>query len=221
MTVAQLTCRHCSAAIEQTDRFCWDCGIRVEQGSRRLVSPLLEDRRKDAETNPLMKAEIVLTCALTAFLVSAIVWANTSMQQSRSNNAQAQGPAVVAPQPGFESEFDRLMHQAKTTAKSPKTTLVPEIANPIRVKKETVTEPIKETVADPIQETSFKQDTIKPIEPKTVPISGSRTKASANVAEYNRLLAAYFSNKNTATADGAAAEPPTFQEWLKSGKPNF
>lgn len=71
--------------------------------------------------------------------------------------------------------------------------------------------------------------------PKTQ-IAPKSVKNAPEVAEYNRLLASYFARKNESSGGGAtaggeagtaasginiSAEPPSFEEWLGAGKPEF
>lgn len=269
MTVAQLTCRHCSAQIEQEDRFCWDCGVRLT--SSRLTSPLLERHRIQGSTgNPLIRAELILMLAMGAFVVSAVAW-TTRIDIAKMLNQPAifkekkNVPAVAKVLPSnalamisethAQTEIDRLLHQAKHLSHAAPKTAVIAVVTPspavVAVGSSTRREGLSPSptvlpVSLPIRNSpvsnSPEREGSSPLPTAAVsPVSTSQPTSAKqltkhqrevdNVAEYNSKLAAYFSRKRDATAGGAidgvafsaepVPEPPTYQEWISAGKPQF
>jgi hypothetical protein len=187
--------------------------------------------------NPWLKPEIVLLCAVGTFGISAIIWAVTTPHDKPVAKQQvvARPATTLAPSP--VSEMDRLFSQAGSMPVVPVRTRVsasvpakqaivtpapvevvkpkkePVVAKPVTVEETPTKESPKEVVKEPVVEE-------KPVEPKH--------DTAADVAEYNRLLLQHMEKAKSAapdTVDGASqstpVEPPTFEEWLKSGKQTF
>lgn len=238
MTVAQVTCTHCSAVIEQADRFCRECGSRQVQLSKRFSTVLLDDRRKqDAPMNPLIKAELVLLCALCTFVVSAVIWCVKVPQKKMPAKAKVQKAADQA----FMSEIDRLVAQAKNPPPimNVKPVERPPQAAALQLQHQSALNgrgemsgalaaanlvPLKRQSGQP--QPVPKQAVKEAEQPAPKPIVKATLKVD-DVAEYNKALVDFFQRaKSSDTTDGATpeaapAEPPSYEEWLKAGKPNF
>ncbi len=125
MAIAQVTCRHCASTTEPGDYFCRGCGAKLGASNRlrNLVSsrPVI-----GGFSNPLVKAEAVLVCALSFFVVSSAVWVGNSLKISKLSKRElaASRRAVAVNDLNTESEIDRLLKQAKTLAASPATSIV-------------------------------------------------------------------------------------------------
>ena len=196
MTVAQKECRHCAAGVDNDDRFCRECGSRLVQYSNKFSTVLLEQWRKDETANPLLKAELVLTVAISTFVLSALVWAKHGVETTPKKASKVQ----VAAKPG--SEIDRLFAEAKT---APPT----RMTKPVGVKQDPLVVPVPvAVVATP--------------KVNTQAAHAPANKLHDDVAEYNQNLANFFGHRLEDTAGGAInTEPPSFEEWLKAGKPKF
>jgi hypothetical protein len=214
VTASQMTCSHCSAAIGQQDRFCRDCGTRQVQRGKQFSAVLLDQRRKEETTNPLMKAEMLLLAALATFVISTVVWC-------------IRGPAGPAKQPVAAkkadtkplTELDRLFAQAKTMPKA--------IVRQPNAPRIVIRTPEPVAVAAGRGEMRVAERTESRSAP---PVQLTRNKNVEDVAEYNKALVEFFQKTKTPevldTVDGVPtaplpAEPPSFEEWVKSGKKAF
>jgi hypothetical protein len=230
MTAVQMTCSHCSAAIDQEDRFCRDCGTRQVQLSKRFSTVLLDQRRKEEPTNPLMKAEMLCVIAVVTFVISTIAWC-------------VKLPIGGKPAPVFSkkvetkpvSELDSLFTQAKfmpkrlapviKTEQTARVVVVTPVADP-------VVNPVVNRVVNPALNPALNNVVNPALNPGRgeMRLGESRpafqhSKNVQDVAAYNKALADFFqkrkSTDSTDTADGAIVEPPTYDEWLKGGKQAF
>lgn len=233
MPVAQLTCKNCSAAIEQGDRFCWDCG-------EKLITRGVRAKQLRDESNPLLKAEIVFIAALLTFIVSAVAWNFSNTKKPKAHTTKTASKAISKPQPmtipvPVESELDRLWATASTIKPAP--SVRRSASTPVAAV------PVPATVArKPATITTTSITATTPTPASSPPNVARKNPHIADVAEYNKKLEAYFATHPTATtrgaedismgpdstaqpsnttADSAAAEPPSYQEWLKAGKPDF
>jgi hypothetical protein len=181
----------------------------------------------DTVANSWLKPEIVLLCALGTFGISAVIWTITSPHQNpvRANVASHAVPGRRAL--AGASEMERLFAQAGA--------MPVHVVAPVRVPPKMVSA-VPQTQAQPQPQPKKQFVAFKPTaavvkidapaaEPKAAEIKDDQVD---EVAEYNRALAAFFEKKKSAapdTVDGAdqstPVEPPTYEEWLKAGKPGF
>jgi hypothetical protein len=208
MPVAERTCTNCQAAIEPA-----------------------QDR-----VNPVIKAEFVLLCALSTFVISAAIWCINVPQKKAMKAAKVEQSSM--------SEIDRLFAQAK------KVPIVPVMKPTERSERMLITSPRSESPAKSIaakpavaeneptiseitkpavskvevakvqssKNESAKPEELKPesskIEATTATKPSGRSKSVDDVAEYNKALAAFFERSKAAeatdTVDGAtpATAPP-------------
>jgi hypothetical protein len=226
MTVAQINCGHCSAAIEQDDRFCRECGSRQVVLSKRFSTVLLDQRRREERVNPLIKAEVLLVCALLTFMISAVFWARLPKTPAKKT-AQKKAAPIVIPN-AITSELDQLFHQAKS---APRAAIVQPkpitVVQPIVIVK-TIEKPSASasTTSAPVSAQAEAQPQVKEVKVIKAPVI-KENKSVADVTEYNKQLAEFFTRKHADgdTTDGAGqattAEPPSYEEWLNAGKPGF
>jgi hypothetical protein len=224
MTVAQINCGHCSAAIDQDDRFCRECGSRQVVLSKRFSTVLLDQRRREEKFNPLIKAEVLLVCALLTFMISAVFWAR--MPKTPAKKTAQKKAAPIAISNAVTSELDQLFHQAKSTPRGaivqPKPITVGQPVVTVKtLQKSTASIATKSEAAR--AEASPQVEEVKVI---NAPVK-KENKNVADVTEYNKQLAEFFTRKHADgdTTDGAGqattAEPPSYEEWLNAGKPSF
>lgn len=226
-------CPNCASVYEKGDKFCQDCGQPLGDGaSLRGLNPkkMTHDARdfdslfsKIGPLNLLQlnkaPAELILLAAAVVYIASAVIWSyhdslGAMLARVPGLHLRWKLPVLpiskprVATKSGAPVQMQSLQPAGKPAESRP---------------EKKIEEPAKKVVVEPAVKPAAATARTD-MEPLALPAPAAQPKVHTNpeeikdVAEYNRLLADYFSRHQ---ADPQAGEPPSFPEWIAGKKQSF